>query len=68
MSRALAKTPLVSAGGPPKCAACGGRLTFGTDTHGRTMEQCGCGYRGYVSLRAGSTGSLSAAPRPGSVG
>jgi hypothetical protein len=64
MNRALAKTPLVSAGGPPRCAACGGRLTFGTDTHGRTMEHCGCGYRGYVSLRTGNPIPSGASPVP----
>jgi hypothetical protein len=62
VNRALAKTPLVSAGGPPKCGACGGRLTFGTDTQGRTMEQCDCGYRAYVSLRGGTAGASGASP------
>jgi hypothetical protein len=64
MNRALAKTPLVSAGGPPRCAACGGRLTFGTDTQGRTMEQCDCGYRGYVSLRTGIAAPIIPSPAP----
>jgi DNA-directed RNA polymerase subunit RPC12/RpoP len=65
MNRAMPKTPLVSAGGPPKCAACGARLTFSTDTQGRTMEQCGCGYRAYMSLRTGSAlplGTTSTSP------
>jgi hypothetical protein len=54
MSRALARKQLVTGGGPPRCPECGRRLAFAIDRQGRTVEHCGCGYRGYVRLRDGT--------------
>jgi hypothetical protein len=54
VNRAAAKSPLVADGGPPRCPACGSRhLGFRTDRLGRAMEQCDCGYKGYVQRRDG---------------
>ena len=51
MNRALARAGLLTDGGPPSCPRCGQRLKFGTDTQGRTIESCGCGYRAFVQMR-----------------
>ncbi|HXO86227.1 MAG TPA: hypothetical protein VN803_11965 [Gemmatimonadales bacterium] len=42
-----AAAPILLAGdrGPARCAACGENREFRTDRNGRTLEQCGCGYR-----------------------
>ena len=61
MNRALARTGLVTDGGPPRCPQCAGRLAFGTDRLGRTTESCGCGYRAYVQVRGTEPANL---PRP----
>jgi hypothetical protein len=42
-----AAAPILLAGnrGPARCSACGEIREFRTDRSGRTLEQCGCGYR-----------------------
>ena len=53
---------MVLGGDPPRCPQCRGRLAFGTDRSGRTVEQCVCGYRNYVAVRTGN--AAAAAPPP----
>ncbi|HEX4628121.1 MAG TPA: hypothetical protein VH137_04955 [Gemmatimonadales bacterium] len=65
MNRAMARTGLVTDGGPPSCPRCGLRLKFGTDTQGRTTETCGCGYRSFVPQR--SAEMPRANPSPGAL-
>lgn len=45
---------MVVGGEPPRCPQCRGRLAFVTDRSGRTVEQCECGYRNYVTVRRDS--------------
>ena len=53
MNKSAARTPLVVGRGPASCPGCGEFFEFRTDTNGRLVEQCGCGYRAYVEQRSG---------------
>jgi hypothetical protein len=53
MSRAEERLKLVQDGGPPRCPTCREQLLFRTDTQGRTIAHCECGYRAYVERRTG---------------
>jgi hypothetical protein len=44
---------MVTDGGAPRCPGCHELLQFGTDRQGRTIESCGCGYRGFLETRGG---------------
>lgn len=55
MNKSQTRASMVGAGEAPRCPQCRGRLAFGTDRSGRTVEQCACGYKNYVALRTGST-------------
>jgi len=43
--RAAAPILLARDHSPARCTACGENREFRTDRSGRTLEQCGCGYR-----------------------
>lgn len=65
MNHALPRIRMVVADAAPGCPRCGGRLGFGSDRNGRTVEACECGFEGYVARRSGEvTEAAAAAPRP----
>lgn len=53
---ALSRKGLVLGSGPLECPGCGGRLEFGADRLGRTIESCPCGHYALVRKRDGVTG------------
>ena len=65
MNHALPRVRMVVADAAPGCPQCGGRLGFGSDRNGRTVEACECGFEGYVTRRSGEvTEAAAAGPRP----
>ncbi|HLB82329.1 MAG TPA: hypothetical protein VJJ54_04510 [Gemmatimonadales bacterium] len=60
--RELGRAGMVTDGGAPRCPGCREALQFGTDRQGRTIESCGCGYRGYLETRGGGVEALPVGP------